>query len=105
MDYKRLLHSVKGSAKAVEEAELMAGVEITNVYTGIAGGHIKSFNSTGVVAVKDKEITEKQMKNIATDDIESISVLKDKSATELYGEKGKNGVVIIHLKENVKTLK
>ena len=36
----------------------------------------------------DKEITEKQMKNIATDDIESISVLKDKSATELYGEKG-----------------
>ena len=52
----------------------------------------------------DKEITEKQMKNIATDDIESISVLKDKSATELYGEKGKNGVVIIHLKENVKTL-
>lgn len=53
----------------------------------------------------DKEITEKQMKNIATDDIESISVLKDKSATELYGEKGKNGVVIIHLKENVKTLK
>ena len=53
----------------------------------------------------DKEITEKQMKNIATDDIESINVLKDKSATELYGEKGKNGVVIIHLKENVKNLK
>ena len=53
----------------------------------------------------DKEITEKQMKNIATDDIESISVLKDKSATDIYGDKGKNGVVIIHLKENVKTLK
>ncbi len=50
--------TVESIAKAVEEAELMAGVEITNVYTGIAGGHIKSFNSTGVVAVKDKEITE-----------------------------------------------
>ena len=34
----------------------MAGVEISTVYTGIAGGHIKSFNSTGIVAVKDKEI-------------------------------------------------
>jgi len=44
------------------------------------------------------------MKNIATDDIQSINVLKDKSATELYGEKGKNGVVIIRLKENVKSL-
>ncbi len=53
----------------------------------------------------DKEITKEQMNNIATDDIQSITVLKDKSATELYGEKGKNGVVIIHLKENVKNLK
>lgn len=50
--------TVESIAKAIEEAELMAGVEITNVHTGIAGGHIKSFNSTGVVAVKDKEINE-----------------------------------------------
>jgi cell division protein FtsA len=48
--------TVESIGKAVEEAELMAGVEITSVYTGIAGGHIKSFNSSGVVAVKDKEI-------------------------------------------------
>ena len=50
--------TVESISKAVEEAELMAGVEISTVYTGIAGGHIKSFNSTGIVAVKDKEITE-----------------------------------------------
>ncbi len=50
--------TVESITKAVEEAELMAGVEISNVFTGIAGGHIKSFNSSGVVAVKDKEITE-----------------------------------------------
>jgi len=48
--------TVESITKAVEEAELMAGVEISSVFTGIAGGHIKSFNSTGVVAVKDKEI-------------------------------------------------
>ncbi len=49
--------TVESITKAVEEAELMAGVEISTVYTGIAGGHIKSFNSTGIVAVKDKEIS------------------------------------------------
>src|SRR2546425_5332561 len=42
--------------RAIEEAELMAGCEISHVYTGIAGGHIKGFNSQGVVAVKDKEV-------------------------------------------------
>ena len=53
----------------------------------------------------DKEITKEQMKNIATDDIQNITVLKDKSATDIYGDKGKKGVVIIHLNENVKNLK
>src|SRR5262245_59083870 len=41
---------------AVEEAEHMAGVEISSVYVGIAGGHIKGLNSHGVVAVKGKEV-------------------------------------------------
>lgn len=47
------INSIK---KAVEEAELMAGCEINSVYAGIAGGHIKGFNSHGIVAVKDKEV-------------------------------------------------
>ena len=44
--------------RAIEEAEAMAGTEITHVYTGIAGGHIKGFGSRGVVALKDKEVRE-----------------------------------------------
>ncbi len=43
---------------AIEEAEHMAGVEITSVYAGIAGGHIHGQNSHGIVAVKDKEVRE-----------------------------------------------
>src|SRR3990172_6072868 len=49
--------TVESIKKAVEEAELMAGCEINRVYTGISGGHIKTFNSHGVIAVKDGEIT------------------------------------------------
>ena len=48
--------TVESIKKAVEEAELMAGCEINRVYTGISGGHIKTFNSHGVIAVKDGEI-------------------------------------------------
>jgi cell division protein FtsA len=50
--------TVASIRRAIEEAELMAGCEISHVYTGIAGGHIKGFNSQGIVAVKDKEIRE-----------------------------------------------
>ncbi len=39
--------------KAVEEAEMVSGVKIENVYAGIAGNHIKGFNSHGVVAIKN----------------------------------------------------
>lgn len=49
--------TVNSIKKAVEEAELMAGCEITSVYAGIAGGHIKGFNSHGVIAVKSREVT------------------------------------------------
>src|SRR6185436_7001851 len=48
--------TVQSIQKAVEEAEHMAGVEITTVYAGIAGAHIKALNSEGVVAIKDKEV-------------------------------------------------
>ena len=54
--------TVASIKKAVEEAELMAGVEIDAVYAGIAGGHIRGFNSHGVVAVKEGEVTNKDVK-------------------------------------------
>ena len=43
--------------RAVEEAELMADCKINNVFTGIAGSHIKSINSHGMVKIKDAEVT------------------------------------------------
>jgi cell division protein FtsA len=49
--------TVESIKKAVEEAELMAGCEISSVYAGIAGGHITGFNSRGIVAVKGTEVT------------------------------------------------
>jgi cell division protein FtsA len=48
--------TVQSIQRAVEEAELMAGVQIRSVYAGIAGSHISSFNSHGIVAIKDKEV-------------------------------------------------
>ncbi len=50
--------TVESIQRSLEEAELMAGCKITTAYTGIAGSHIKSFNSHGMVAIKDKEVTQ-----------------------------------------------
>jgi cell division protein FtsA len=49
--------TVSAIQRALEEAELMADCKIVRVFTGIAGSHIKSFNSTGMVAIKEKEVT------------------------------------------------
>ena len=49
--------TVQSIQRAVEEAELMADVEIRSVFTGIAGSHVRSLNSHGIVAIKDKEVT------------------------------------------------
>src|SRR5690554_4471046 len=48
--------TVQSIQRAVEEAELMAGCQIHSVYTGIAGSHIRSMNSHGIVAIRDKEV-------------------------------------------------
>ncbi|MCA7083902.1 cell division protein FtsA [Cupriavidus sp. DB3] len=50
--------TVQSIQKALEEAELMADCKISEVFTGIAGSHIRSFNSSGMVAIKDKEVTQ-----------------------------------------------
>jgi cell division protein FtsA len=48
--------TVQSIQRAVEEAELMAGCQIHSVYAGIAGNHIRSLNSHGIVAIKDREV-------------------------------------------------
>lgn len=49
--------TVASIQRAVEEAELMAGCEISNVYAGIAGSHVRSLNSHGIVAIREREVT------------------------------------------------
>ncbi len=56
--------TVASIKKAVEEAELMAGCEINHVITGIAGGHIKGFNSHGVIALKGREVTRRDVERV-----------------------------------------
>ncbi|MCL4104174.1 UNVERIFIED_CONTAM: hypothetical protein GTU68_035036 [Idotea baltica] len=48
--------TVQSIQRAVEEAELMAGCQIHSVYVGIAGSHIRSLNSHGIVAIRDREV-------------------------------------------------
>jgi cell division protein FtsA len=49
--------TVQSIQRAVEEAELMAGCQIEAVYAGIAGSHVRSLNSHGIVAIREKEVT------------------------------------------------
>ncbi len=56
--------TVESIKSALEEAELMAGVEIDSVFVGIAGGHINSLNSHGIIGVKDKEIVQKDIDRV-----------------------------------------
>ena len=48
--------TVQSIQRAIEEAELMAGCQIHSVYVGIAGSHIRSLNSHGIVAIRDREV-------------------------------------------------
>ena len=50
--------TVNSIQRAVQEAELMAGCEVHSVFTGIAGSHIRSLNSHGIVAIKDQEVSQ-----------------------------------------------
>jgi cell division protein FtsA len=56
--------TVDSIKRAVEEAELMAGCEINAVYAGIAGGHIQGHNSHGVIAVKNREVSQQDIDRV-----------------------------------------
>jgi len=69
--------TVASIRRAIEEAEAMAGTEISTVYTGIAGGHIKGFGSRGVVALKDKEVREADIARVI-DQAKTINIPVDR---------------------------
>ena len=56
--------TVNAIRKAIQEAELMAGCEIKSVFAGIAGGHIKGINSQGVIAIKNREVTNEDVRRV-----------------------------------------
>jgi cell division protein FtsA len=56
--------TVQSIQRAVQSAELMAGCQIRSVYAGIAGSHISSLNSDGVVAIKDREVTQEDVERV-----------------------------------------
>ena len=74
VDIKATVHSIQ---RAVEEAELMAGCEIHSVFTGIAGSHINSLNSHGIVAIKDGEVTQSDVDRVI-DAAQAVAIPADR---------------------------
>jgi len=74
--------TVSAIKKAIQEAELMAGCEIRSVFAGIAGGHIKSFNSQGVIAVKDREVTQDDIRRVI-DAAKAIAIPMDREVVHI----------------------
>ena len=64
--------TVESIQKAIEEAELMAGCQIHSVYAGIAGSHIRSMNSHGIVAIRDGEVMRPDIERVI-DAVESLA--------------------------------
>ena len=56
--------TVQSIQRAIEEAELMAGCEIHSVFAGIAGNHIRSLNSHGIVAIRDREVVQADIERV-----------------------------------------
>lgn len=69
--------TTKSIERAVEEAELMSGMEVNSVYTGIAGGHIQGMNSRGVIAITGGEVS-KQDKERVIDAARVIAIPLDR---------------------------
>jgi cell division protein FtsA len=69
--------TVEAIRKALTEAELMADCKIDSVYAGIAGGHIRGFNSQGVIAVKTREVTHDDIRRVL-DAAKAIAIPMDR---------------------------
>lgn len=74
--------TVNSIKKAVEEAELMAGCEIHTVFTGIAGAHIKGFNSHGIVPVRNKEVGPRDLDRVL-DAAKAVAIPTDQEVLQV----------------------
>ena len=74
--------TVNAIQRAVEEAELMAGCQIHSVYAGIAGSHIRSMNSHGIVAIKDREVAQADVERVL-DAAKAVAIPADQKILHL----------------------
>ncbi len=74
--------TVQSIQRAVEEAELMAGCQIHSVYAGIAGNHIRSLNSHGIVAIRDREVYQLDLERVL-DAAQAVAIPADQKVLHI----------------------
>ena len=74
--------TVESIQRAIEEAELMAGCEIQSVYAGIAGSHIRSMNSHGIVAIRDREVMRPDIERVI-DAAQAVAIPADQKVLHI----------------------
>ena len=74
--------TVNAIQRAIEEAELMAGCQIHSVYAGIAGSHIRSMNSHGIVAVRDREVVQADIDRVI-DAAQAVAIPADQKVLHI----------------------
>jgi cell division protein FtsA len=77
--------TVQSIQRAVEEAELMAGCQIEGVYAGIAGSHIRSLNSHGIVAIRDKEVMQTDVDRVI-DAAQAVAIPADQKVLHILAQ-------------------
>ena len=88
--------TVQSIQRAVEEAELMAGCQIDTVYAGIAGNHIRSLNSHGIVAIREREVTHADMERVI-DAAQAVAIPADQKILHILPQE-----YVIDTQEGVK---
>ena len=88
--------TVESIQRAVEEAELMAGCHIQSVYAGIAGSHIRSMNSHGIVAIRDREVMKQDIERVI-DAAQAVAIPADQKVLHILPQE-----YIIDSQEGVK---
>ena len=88
--------TVQAIQSAIEEAELMAGCEINSVFAGIAGSHIRSLNSHGIVAIKDKEVSQFDI-NRVIDSARAVAIPADQKILHILPQE-----FVIDLQDGIK---
>ncbi|MBN49448.1 MAG: cell division protein FtsA [Spongiibacteraceae bacterium] len=74
--------TVQSIQRAIEEAELMAGCQIHSVYVGIAGSHIRSLNSHGIVAIRDREVYQLDLERVI-DAAQAVAIPADQKVLHI----------------------